>query len=411
MRVSRLRSPSVRLTAALAVVLATALPGNLRGQRATAPSAPRPGWLKRSVKIEGGITAAQRAEAVARLEKIEHLLLQVPGLANPQGFEILPTYYGGARRLGLGDTERKDYVVEYSLTLTFFVPTMKIAHEGCACIMIRVNPQFDPGERGIIDEQGRTIWIEMGRGDPIPVATQVYERLSPTDVSFVFVLLTPGRAAPWRQVTREEYYNAWLFEIEGKDGSKLAANRAALSKTRYQLWLEEAAQRKANQELSLRSMAAAQPAEAVAKFRKELEDTERQTTEQLKAGDASEREANQAALATPHPLTTGFRAGLGRMSAEERRMPAFFEPATAEQGALAATGLRVTDHDGPGILRALTPDYDYWRARRSPVEARGIQVHIGVSGSGTFPSVHRTLWQAFNTLDWAALYQLLDGPP
>jgi len=62
------------------------------------------------------------------------------------------------------------------------------------------------------------------------------------------------------------------------------------------------------------------------------------------------------------------------------------------------------------MLGVLTPDYDYWRARRSPVEARGIQVHIGASGSGLDPAVHRALWQAFNSLDWAALSKLLELP-
>jgi hypothetical protein len=58
----------------------------------------------------------------------------------------------------------------------------------------------------------------------------------------------------------------------------------------------------------------------------------------------------------------------------------------------------------------LTPNYDFWRARRSPVDVRSINVHIGIAGTGLYPNVRNALLQTFRKLDWAAFNQLLDAP-
>jgi hypothetical protein len=87
--------------------------------------------------------------------------------------------------------------------LYFFAPTRAIAGGGCNCLSIRINHVHDLGSGEIRDEQGRTIYIEMARGDPLPLATQVYGGLLRTrDRSFVNVLHTSGGALQWRTVTR-----------------------------------------------------------------------------------------------------------------------------------------------------------------------------------------------------------------
>src|SRR5262245_5636695 len=70
-----------------------------RAAPAQQPSATgaRPGWLPREVQWQGNVGAADRTAAMATLTQIEQLLLQIPGLAAPRGFEILPQMVGGVR--------------------------------------------------------------------------------------------------------------------------------------------------------------------------------------------------------------------------------------------------------------------------------------------------------------------------
>ncbi len=55
---------------------------------------------QREVRQLGGLSAAQRAEALETLTRIERILRQVPELANPVGYEIHPVVLGGAQPLG-----------------------------------------------------------------------------------------------------------------------------------------------------------------------------------------------------------------------------------------------------------------------------------------------------------------------
>ena len=83
--------------------------------------------------------------------------------------------------------------------------------------------------------------------------------------------------------------------------------------------------------------------------------------------------------------------------------------------AYRATGVYLRDRDtvAAGISRVLTPNYDFWRARRSPVEVRDIEVHISaIVGccNPPPPPIHNALWQTYKKLDWRALAALLDQP-
>jgi hypothetical protein len=394
-------------TSAAAVLLISAtMPAVAQGDRAA--TATRRGWLPREVSIGANLTAAESATATARLEAIERILQQVPALANPEGFEIMPHYFGGAQMLGPGQSERPGNVVEYMLTLVFFHPSRAVAGEGCGCLTVTVNRAGHTGAREIFDEQGRGIYIESPRGDPVPFATQVYDRLSPVERSIVSVLFTSGGELPWRTVTRAEYYNAVIFDTEGKDGAKLADFRAGLEKTPYQVWMEGASQRKQDREQTLKATAAFQTPEEVAKLRKTLEDTEGEVTERFKASEAADRERNQAALALSHSTTGKMRAELDSMTVAERNMPALID-GTLSEGP-NATGWRMSDRDSPSAWRVLTPNYDFWRARTSRVEVRSVYVHIGASLTGLVPVVHKALWQAYQKLDGAAFNRLLDVP-
>jgi hypothetical protein len=123
----------------------------------------------------------------------------------------------------------------------------------------------------------------------------------------------------------------------------------------------------------LEAMAAMLPAADVAKMRKALEDTEREVTELLSVvGFGSLGKPTRKALALSHSITGNMRAELDSMSAAQRNMPALID-ATLFEGP-NATGWRIASRDSSTVWRVLTPDYDFSRARRSPVEVRAIAV-------------------------------------
>ncbi len=425
MRVFLRRHLAFRASAALMLAFCAQAPA--AAQRDTR-SAERPGWLPRDQRPIAGLTAAQRATATATLDRIMQLFRQVPELANPDGFEIQPIFLGGAIQYGPGNKPMAGSVVEYILTLMFYVPSRAQAGEGCDCISVRVNrTQF----ARMYDAQGRHIFIEnpramQPRGTPeqtagilwqVPGATQVYGELwEPSrdiregvgERSGMKVLFVGAGELPWKPVTREEFYQATLFEWEGTSGERLAEYRGLLEKTPYQQWMEGAAERKRNRDQQLAEAARFQSAAEVAQLRELLERTEREVTEQLRANEAGDRERNSEALAASFGLRDSLLVELERMSPAERRMPAYVNN-TSDEGPVA-TGWRLGTDSTPPAWRVLTPNYDFWRARRSPVEVRSIDVSIGISGTGLNPNVRNALLQTFRKLDWAAFNQLLERP-
>jgi hypothetical protein len=419
------RHRGCRLAAALTLTFAAQAPA--AAQRDTRP-AERPGWLPRDERPINGLTAAQRAGAIATLDRIERLLRQVPELANPDGFEILPVILGGAVQDSPGAMPMAGSVAEYILRLQFFVPSKAESGEGCGCIEVRVN---QTQSARMYDAQGRHIYIEapramQPRGTPeqiagtlwqVPQATQVYGELwEPSrdiregrpERSIVDVLFVGAGELPWKPVTREAFYDATLLEIEGTGGERLAEFRASLEKTRYEQWMEGAEERRRNREQTLSELAKHQSAAEVEKMRELLETTEREVTEQMRRNEAGDRERNAEALAASFGHRDSLRAELERMSPAERSMPTYIggPPGAGPR----ATGWELTNDSTPPAWRVLTPNYDFWRARRSPVDVRSINVHIGIAGTGLDPNVRNALLQTFRKLDWAAFNQLLDAP-
>jgi hypothetical protein len=409
---------------ALTLTFAAQAPAAARQNRTSAGG----GWLPRDESPINGLTAAQRAAAIATLDRIERLLRQVPELANPDGFEIQPVILGGAVQDGPGAMPMDGSVVEQILKLVFYVPSRAQSGEGCGCIEVRVNRTQSAR---MYDAQGRHIYIEepraiQPRGTPeqiagtlwqVPEATQVYGELwEPSrdiregrpERSIVDVLFVGAGELPWKPVTREAFYDATLLEIEGTGGERLAEFRASLEKTRYEQWMEGAEERRRNREQTLSGLAKHQSAAEVEKMRELLETTEREVTEQMRKNEAGDRERNAEALAASFGLRDSLRFELERMSPAERSMPTYINTSTNEGP--RATGWELTNDSTPPAWRVLTPNYDFWRARRSPVDVRSINVHIGIAGTGLYPNVRNALLQTFRKLDWAAFNQLLDAP-
>jgi hypothetical protein len=402
--------------AAVASLLLPAPSRDLHAQDRAAATQGR--WLPREVHRFSNVTAAQQAEAIAVLDRIERILKQVPELANPEGYEILPVIAGGGRQQGPDGNGLPGTVVQYNLALGHYRPTKAIAGEGSACISVQVNGTQSGRLR---DAQGREIYIEADRGRPstdlnisdsrVPQkATQVYGELWNVrrERSILDVLFVTAGELPWKPVSREEYYRAVMFDLEGADGEKLAGYREGLKKTPYQVWMEGAAQRKADHAAAMAQLKGILPDSSIENMRRVQETTEREVTEKLKQDEATHREQNTEAFAKSFAMRDSILAELVRMTPEERRMPAYISKTTRE-GPIATGWNLTTDSTAPN-WRVLTPNFDFYRMRRSPVEVRSINVHLSMTLTCLNPKIQDMLWKLYHTLDWAALNDLLESP-
>jgi len=350
-------------TIALAVLCA--------GPAATAQSTrarPRAGWLPRRTNYSG-TTAAERATLEARLQRIERLLLQVPALANPVGFEVQPQFSIFAQPNG--------ELISSSYSLGIFVPSKALNNEGCSCVEVFVNPQpesIHPWEQRpkILDERGDAVYLEEMIGEPRPGATLVYGKLAPADRSWYVVLLTTGGVSPFLPVTGEQYLKTLIWELGGRG-----------KKTPYQQWLDEAPGRKQARE----ETAALLPANQRAEFLKQQEDAERETTAQFKA-----------AAEGPH-AEDPVRARLASLTPAERESSVWVSQPWGYGEFLAP--------NSPNAFHPVRRNPALYRPLRSRTEARGIEVRLS---TGSYPAVQRALNEAAKVLDWSALAALLEPP-
>lgn len=379
-----------------------------RSAESSPAPASRRGWLPPRMAWSRGVTAAQRATAMVTLRQLERILLAVPELADPDGFEIQPIFGGGHRPEGPDGTPLPNAVIRYHLGLRFFVPTRAIAGEGCDCISVVVNDGPPPAKhRG---EGNFGFYLQTDQGRPIPPATEVHGELLnlPRERSFLDAVFVTADGVPWKPVSREEFINTLVFEYEGTGGSKTAGMNAAFAKTPYQEWMEGARERQRNRDEDVRVAAQTQPAAEVAKFRETLEATEREVTDRLRRSEPIDRANYERARASITDLSADLRRTLEQMSPAERRMPALVDNALTDGPSVM--GYRLTNDPAPPAWLVRTPNYDFWRARRSPVEVRSIRVHIGITGNGLRPKAQRALWQTYQQLQWSAVNGLLDAP-
>lgn len=360
----------------------------------------RPGWLRGETDLNAQAVKLTRAEiaiTVNRLKEIERILLQIPELANPKGFEVRLSYAGGGVPASVGD------VIASGYHLMFFAPSLKVAGEGSACIQVHVNHRFG-GVAGTPYSNTRgPIYFAHPRGDPIPGTFGVWDRLLEAGRSWTYVWLTAGGASPWQPVSREAMLTAAIEHVEGKDEKVLATLRRARSETGYRRWLAEAPQRKAGWD----AVTAALPAAEAAKMRKQFEQVERETTEGLKAGETSELEEIDRELARITQSGNGWRARIAAMSPAERSAPAWLDRMDAN----AAAEFQFVEPESAMSFQVLQEIPGFLKARRSRVEGRSIIVRLSTSLTCETPEVHRAVWQTYKKLDWAALARLLEAGP
>jgi hypothetical protein len=341
------------------------------GATATAQLAPapmRPGWLPPLEHYDKTITAAQRAILKSRLEQIERLVLRVPEISRPVGFEVQPQFEASAGPDG--------ELISSSYALGIYVPS-KALNEGCLCLQVFVNPRpesLHPWDQRpkILDEHGDAVYLEEQVAEPRPGSTLVYGRISPHERTFYVVLLTSGGASPFLEVTREQYLKTLIWELGGRG-----------AKTPYQTWLDGAPGRRQARE----ETAALLPASERAAFLKQQEDGERESTARFKAT------AEGPQVADP------IRARLASLTPAERELPVWVGDAWGYREFLAPKS--------PNAFHAVRRNPAFYRPAGSPTDARGIEVRIS---TGLYPVVQHALNDVAMNLDWSALAALLDSP-
>jgi len=370
----------------------------LAAQRAA--DQPRPRWPDNYDPQFSNMTTAEHKAALAVLDEIQRLFEKIPELAHPRGFEIGRQLAGGGPSLSVDERG----VLMYSFGLVFYAPSKAATFgEGSMCITVAVNKAngSHQGIRDELDEANRGHYIEQDIGVPKPGSTIVYEGLRwdmiGADRRPGYVIFTTGGKSPWIPITREQRLQAQIFHVGGKNGETEKEIKAALEKTAYEQWMEGAAERSKQREAAIATMTRTQGNAAGADLRTQLEQTERDVTAQLKAGDAEDRAQRKGALA--NRTIDDLRAQLAALTPAQRRAPAF----AYADGSTAAAG-------DPQSHRLLTPDPEFWRARKSRVEVHGIQVVMGPTFFCANPAIRAALERTYETLDWLALKRIVDRP-
>lgn len=392
------------ITACVALTLTFVAQVPAAGQEALAQN--RRGWLPPKTQWASDMTPAQRASAMTVLREFERIVLEIPELANPDGFEIEPAFAGGYRLLGPDDAPMPNSLFRYNYGLAFYAPTKAIAGEGTACVSFVVNDNPQPEAHR--SSSGLRIWEEGDRGKPVPHSTLVLGELwdVPNERSGIGVIFVSAGELPWRQITREELIRTLLEEQE----PIVAEVREALQKTPYQEWMEGAEERRRNREAILREAALSSTRAEVEQLRQTLETTEREVTEQLRKDEQAHREQAVQGRASVTGITDSLRATLARMTPSELSKPAFVTSIDVLRDAPRAMGFAFTPDTLPPARRLLTPNWPFWQPRRSQVEVRSIGVSIAIAFTCLKPEIQHALLATFRKLDWAAINRLLDEP-
>jgi hypothetical protein len=256
-RLGRIPALSIVMTWVTLLAPSTASAQGRDGAREA--SRTRPGWLPRWTKF-GPVRPAEKAEMLAKLEEIERILLRIEEVARPVGFEILPS-------LTIQPSSEPGGLVTASYGIGVFVPTRAANPDGAPGIQVFVNPGV--GQIHVWDQRshsptasGYELYFEEGVIEPFPGATHVYFRYD-QERTWYLALLTSGGESPFLPVSKAEYAEAMIWQLEGGTKAKeLAEYRQSLAKTPYQHWLEDAPVRQKRRDEAMAGVARVNPTEA-----------------------------------------------------------------------------------------------------------------------------------------------------
>jgi hypothetical protein len=350
------------------------------------------GLRARRGNLSGGlaVTAAERAYALGRLNEIERIVLK----AAPELGHIKTPMF--AQISGFSGIPKPNTIRNYRYSL------FADLGPGGYCNVFYAYINETP--RGSEDGAEIEHWL----GKPVPGASLTWNALvPPPDPSWEESLFIRDGEVPYRQLTREEVRRWQIVEEEGVNGEKLAERKKLIANTPYQRFMAEAPERKkTREELRTALKGFRTPAEIAAQI-KEMEDAEQQQAAELKAQEANDRAQNES-LSRAQSSADKARASIARMSAAERKLPAFVK----QQGGNVDTLFEFGTADTPMVGRVVRPNLAFWTMHRSRVEVRSIHVAITAvcSKEPPPPDVHAALWKLRQNIDWAALKRMVNEP-
>jgi hypothetical protein len=352
------------------------------------------GLVERRVHLDkfATISAAERAYAVARLDEIERIILKAvpefghlkyPIFADVQGFFAVPP--------------KPTNILQYSYGLF-----ADLGPRGyCDLVTVTINKtMYGTPSEAIVEEP---------LGKPVPGANATWSELvQPPDPSYETLRFVRNGEAPYLQLTREEFRRSQIVQEEGANGEKLAKTKKLLASTPYERFMAEAPERqKLRDETAAALKAFKTPAEIEALI-KEMKDVERSAATELKAQEADARKQNDSLSRTPS-IAENARTSIARMSAAERKLPAFV---VLGAGVVSDTLYTFGTAESPDVARVMRGNPAFWTMHRSRVEVRSLDLAFRAAcpKEPPPPDVHAALWKLRQTIDWGALKRMVNEP-
>jgi hypothetical protein len=345
--------------------------------------------LGRRSNLDGGIaaTSAEKAYAAARMDEIDRLVLkavpEIGRLSYPMATQIKGFY---------GSAPKANTILQYQYILFADLGTRGL----CSIFTANINPA---------PEGGAEPWAQGPVGKPVPGASFVLaELVAPPNPSYEQILIVRDGETPYHQLTREEVRRWQIVEEEGANGEKLANRKQLLATTPYERFMAEApARKKMRDDVRAALKGLRTPAEIDAQIN-EMDDAERAAAKQLKDQAKEDRQQNDS-MSEAATLADKARASIARMSAAERKVPAWVTMTSDTGYAFAAP-------ESANVSRVVRVNPGFWTMHRSRVEVRSI--HLDFSArcpkEPPPPEVHRALWKLRQNIDWAALKKMVNTP-
>ena len=344
-------------------------------------------WWPRAQYTGGAesLNAAERRAIETQLTAVEALMRKTAYLT-PRGFAVRPAF-------SYHEITDRTRLFPYGFALVTFSRCNKYDEHG-ADITVDFNPDpmvWSQSDRPMLDEAGDGLYAEHVRTPTLFGATATFGRFH-EEVSYgFFVLFTAGGQSPTLPVTREEYLRAMIFTLEGKNQEKVKASAAIWSKTPYERWMDEAPDRKKNNEELYAIVAKTNPAQA-AKMRADMERAEQAETEKLKRSDAYERAQVSKNLAGLAILGDKYRAQIAAMTPQERASAAFL------------VGDDLVPAGTPNAYAIVRKNPAFYRAGASPVQPRALIVKM----PNAYPEYRAQQAELYKQLDWAAIKKMVN---
>ena len=348
-----------------------------------------PSGLTRRINLDKGMTAtaAEKTYATARLDDIERIVLKAVPEFGHLSYPIF-TQFDGFH----ASAPKSNTILQYDYTLFADLGS------GRYCSIFTASINHTP-------QGGDEPWPQGPHGGkPVPGASFVLaELVQPPDPSYEQMLIVRDGETPYHQLTREEVRRWQIVDDEGVNGEKLAKKKQRLANTPYERFMADAADRKKTRD-DLRAVlkGVRTPAEIDAQI-KEMEDAERGAAKELKAQEADDRRQNDS-ISGAKSFADNARASIARMSAAERKMPAWVKSEAND------TVYSFGTPESPYVSRMVRYNPAFWTMHRSRVEVRSIDLDFSARcpKEPPPPEVHRALWKLRQNIDWAALKRMVN---